>query len=430
MWELINSIPAIVRILIIFALILAVIKAKWSLGNAFLFGTIALGGIFGLGPISIGKAALAALLDPKTLSLSVVVSLILVLSHSLEKSGQMERLLERFKGIMPWSKVNLVIFPALIGLLPMPGGAIFSAPMVKAIGESQRLSPSQLSYVNYWFRHIWEYWWPLYPGILLTTTLAEVDLWRLVFFTSPLTIIAIIAGYRPLKGYITVQNAGESHQALKPFLAEAFPILIAIFCGLGFGQLFAAVLPHQLHHIDKELGLILALLIAIGWVLHQNRMSGREVKKIILQPALLKMIYMVSAILIFKGILEVSGAVNQISTEMLQWHIPLAPITILLPFLVGAVAGITIAFVGTTFPILISLIHSLDQTQLLLPYLMLALGSGFAGVLLSPLHLCLLLSNQYFQTDLLPVYRHMRFPIGALLLCAIIYFLLLRFLLT
>lgn len=96
------------------------------------------------------------------------------------------------------------------------------------------------------------------------------------------------------------------------------------------------------------------------------------------------MIYMVSAILIFKQVLAESGAVTDVSQEMLQWHIPLVPIAMLLPFLVGAVAGITIAFVGTTFPILISLIQAFGQTHLMLPYLMLALASGFAGVLLSP----------------------------------------------
>jgi len=37
--------------------------------------------------------------------------------------------------------------------------------------------------------------------------------------------------------------------------------------------------------------------------------------------------------------------------------------------------------------------------------MMLALVSGFVGVLLSPLHLCLLLSNAYFKTTLAPVYR-------------------------
>lgn len=427
MGDFLTSIPAAIRLLIIFAVVLMTIKARWSLGNAFLLGAAGLGLIFGQGPYSIVKAAAMALVDPKTVSLALVVSLILVLSHSLEKSGQMQRMLSCFQGVLPWTKVNLVIFPALIGLLPMPGGAIFSAPMVKAIAEPQPLTASQLSYINYWFRHIWEYWWPLYPGILLTTTLAAVDLWRLVLFTIPLTLVAVAAGYWPLRNHIVDRTSGCSSVALKQFFQEALPILLAIFCGIGFGQLFSIWLPSQYLQVDKELGLILALVVSIGWVICQNRISAGNLKTLVFQPALLKMIYMVVAILVFKGILESSGAVDQISTEMLLWHIPLAPITIIMPFLVGGVSGITIAFVGTTFPILVSLIHSLDQSQLLLPYLMLALVSGFIGVLISPLHLCLLLSNQYFQTSLIEVYRHMRFPLAALMVCGIAYFLLLRY---
>jgi len=89
---------------------------------------------------------------------------------------------------------------------------------------------------------------------------------------------------------------------------------------------------------------------------------------------------------------------------------------------VGLVAGITIAFVGATFPILISLVHALGQTHLLLPYMMLALASGFVGVLVSPLHLCLLLSNAYFQTKLVPVYRLMVVPLTVLLISGSVYF--------
>jgi integral membrane protein (TIGR00529 family) len=426
MWNIIGSIPAMIRILIIFAVILLMIKAKWSLGNAFLFGSTGLGLIFGLDPWTIAKALFSTLLDLKTISLTMVVSLILVLSHCLEKTAQMQRLLDRFKGLIPWPKLNLVIFPALIGLLPMPGGAIFSAPMVNAIGRSQHLSASQLSYTNYWFRHIWEYWWPLYPGVLLTTTLAKVDVWHLILVTMPVTIVAVIVGYRPLSCNITNQIDKNFYPSIKPFVFEAIPILIAIICGLAFGQLFPYCLPSRLHIIDKELGLILALLISIGWVICQNKMTAGDLKRIVLSSALLNMIYMVSAIMAFKYVLEDSGAVNQISNEMLKWHIPFIPIAIMLPFLVGMVTGITIAFVGATFPILISLIHSLGQSQLLLPYLMLALVNGFAGVLLSPLHLCLLLSNQYFQTKLIPVYRLMYFPIGTLILSGILYFVVLR----
>jgi integral membrane protein (TIGR00529 family) len=425
MLDFLNTVPAVVRILIIFALILMAIKRKWMLGNAFIAGSMALGVVFGMGPVDIARSAAAALVHPKTLSLSIVVGLILVLSHSLEQSGQMGRLLENFKGLVRQPRINIVIFPALIGLLPMPGGAIFSAPMVKNIGEGHRLSGSHLSYVNYWFRHIWEYWWPLYPGILLATTLAEVDLWQMVLFTFPLSAVAVIAGYWPLKDialHRALEAGGTEPRRIGPFLRELQPIGFAIAGGVGLGLLLPYGLPHRTAALAKEIGLILALLIAIVWVWRANDLPWHRRLAILRQPALFKMLYMVSAILVFKGVLEQSGAVLQISREMLRWQIPLLTITIILPMLVGGVSGITIAFVGATFPILVSLIQAMQQTHLMLPYMMLAMASGFVGVLISPLHLCLLLSNEYFHTSLVPVYQHMRVPLIAMLTAAAAYF--------
>jgi integral membrane protein (TIGR00529 family) len=426
-----TDIPAIVRILIIFVLILLAIKRKWMLGNAFLGGALGLGLLFAMRPMAIGHSFLAAMIHPKTLCLTVIVGLILVLSHSLERSGQMARLLESFRGLIRWPRINLVIFPALIGLLPMPGGAIFSAPMVKTIGHDHNLSGAHLSYVNYWFRHIWEYWWPLYPGILLTTALADVDLWRLVFFTLPLTIVAVLAGYWPLRGVILDSGVFSTDTTaakdVGPFLQNLAPIGLVIAGGLGLGLAFSANLPEQMRSVAKELGLIIALFAAIFWVWRLNRMPWKGRWGIIRQPAMLKMLYMVTSILLFKGILEDSGAVGQISQEMLRRHIPLMPISMLLPFIVGTVSGITIAFVGATFPILITLIQAMGQNHLMLPYMMLALASGFMGVLLSPLHLCLLLSNEYFETSLVPVYRHMRIPLLVLLTATICYFTILSY---
>lgn len=418
----IGAIPAIVRIGLIFVLILLAIKREWSLGNAFLAGSLGLGIVFGMGPQAIARSMGLALIHPKTLSLAIVVSLILVLSHSLENSGQMSRLLNRFKGLIRNPKLNLVTFPALIGLLPMPGGAIFSAPMVKTLGHEHELSPAHLSYINYWFRHIWEYWWPLYPGILLTTALAGVDLWQLVAVTAPLTIVALIAGYWPIRALAGMAEAPASRKAVLPFLKELSPIVFVIVFGLILGMLFSSVFPASLLPVAKETGLILALLAALFWIWNANHVDWKTRWGIVKNRALVKMVYMVAAILIFKGILEDSQAVVRVSREMLHWNIPLMPIAMLLPFLVGAVAGITIAFVGTTFPILISLVDTLGQNALLLPYLMLGLASGFAGVLLSPLHLCLLLSNEYFHTSLAPVYKIMRVPILCLLVAAVLYF--------
>ncbi len=272
---LVDTLPAMLRILLVFLLILLVIKRKWDLGHAFVLGALSLGVVFAMEPLSIATSALASMLHPKTLSLTIIVSLILVLSHSLEKTGQMARMLEAYKGLVHWPKLNLVVFPALIGLLPMPGGAIFSAPMVKTIGQTHRLSPATLSYINYWYRHIWEYWWPLYPGILLTTALADIDLWHLVFFTLPITGLAIAAGYWPLRGTIFTVDDGR-RRAMGPFIKELAPILIVIVGGLGLGEILFAVLPPGIRSLAKEGGLIAALCVGIGWVWHMNHMPAKE----------------------------------------------------------------------------------------------------------------------------------------------------------
>ena len=199
----ISIIPAFIRILIVFAVILFSIRRKWALGHCFSLGAFILGLLFGMDPLAILKSAALAILHPKTLSLAIVVSLILVLSHSLEAAGQMQRLLNRFQGLIRIPAINIVVFPALIGLLPMPGGAIFSAPMVKNLGTNRQLDGADLSYVNYWFRHVWEYWWPLYPGILLITAIGGFNLWSLVLTAFPMTIVAVVAGYWPLRGQLS-----------------------------------------------------------------------------------------------------------------------------------------------------------------------------------------------------------------------------------
>ena len=92
----ISIIPAFIRILIVFAVILFSIRRKLALGHCFSLGAFLLGLLFGMDPLAILKTAALAIVHPKTLSLAIVVSLILVLSHSLEAAGQMQRLLNRF----------------------------------------------------------------------------------------------------------------------------------------------------------------------------------------------------------------------------------------------------------------------------------------------------------------------------------------------
>jgi uncharacterized protein len=421
---LLSQLPALIKVGAVFVVVLYAIRRRLSLGNAFMIGTAVLAILFALSPLEMVGSAVNAVVYPKTLCLAIIVSLILVLSSSMEAAGQMHRLLESFQGLVSSAKLNLVIFPALIGLLPMPGGAVFSAPMVKELGRSSKISRARLSFINYWFRHIWEYCWPMYPGVLLATIMGDLHLAVFVVVLSPLTVMAVYLGWRPIK---SLENSEESlsmkRPPLKPFLKELLPILIVIVPGLSLGLIFSYTMPKLT--VAKEMGLVISLCLGVGWIWWENRFTGRRIGRVLGSESILKMVYMVFAILIFKEILQDSDAVGEISNELIALRIPIFLITATLPFVVGVITGITIAVVGSTFPILIPLVHSHGEAGFMVGYVMLALVSGFAGVLLSPLHLCLILSNEYFETVSGPVYRYLWLPCLGLLISGMLYFWLL-----
>lgn len=416
---------SLLKLLIVFTIIVLLIRKQLSLGNTFMIGSISLSILFGLSPLNMLKSMGRSISDLKTISLAIIVSLILILSHSMERCGQMKRMLDNFRGMISNPKLNLIVFPAMIGLLPMPGGAIFSAPMVKQLGSDSSYSPDQLSFINYWFRHIWEYWWPLYPGVLLTVVLANLHLSRFIVLMLPLTILALGMGYLLLKTNLSLMHSNNTQKRrIRPFILEMMPIIIAIIPGLTIGFSLSQIFPSL--KLSKEIGLILSLIASIGWVWRHNHMSNADIRHMLTNPKLLSMIYMILAILIFKGVLEDSHAVNQITQDLIRLQVPLPLIVVAIPFMVGMVTGITIAFVGSAFPIIIPLIHTVSPGSNLLPYMMLALVSGFTGVMLSPLHLCLILSNEYFETRMGNVYRHLWVPCGLLILTGMIYFQILQ----
>ena len=80
---------------------------------------------------------------------------------------------------------------------------------------------------------------------------------------------------------------------------------------------------------------------------------------------------------------------------------------------------------GPTFPLLLGLLEQLGREQQTLPYVLLALFSGYAGVLASPLHLCFILSCQYFRADMSAAWRRLILPSGIIFVAGLAYFFLL-----
>lgn len=401
----ISVISPSVRLMAVFIMILVLIRRKLSLGAAFISGCVALNLIFGMGPGETLKIIGSSALLKETWVLSVMVALILMFSQSMENTGQMSRMITSFRGLVRIPGLNLALFPALIGLLPMPGGAVFSAPMVRELGQGIGFSGQRLSLINYWFRHIWEYWWPLYPGVLLAITISKIGIVTFIATLFPFSIVAILTGVliilRPSSLRADKQLSPPSSPW--PFFRELFPVLVIIAGGplLGWGLSF--VMPES--SVPIEAGLIVCLILATLWVWKKNAVGPDKIWNQLKNPDLYMMIFMIFSVLAFKNSLEGSGAVTMITRELLDMNIPVPMLAGLLPFFVGLITGISMAFVGISLPILIPLIVSAGDGELLSSYTMLVMISGFCGVLLSPLHLCLILSNGYFKAPMGEAYK-------------------------
>ena len=135
------------------------------------------------------------------------------------------------------------------------------------------------------------------------------------------------------------------------------------------------------------------------------------------QSLSLGLLLTVMAVMGFKRVLESSQAISKISVFLSASGVPFWLIAILIPLVVGVMTGMTIAPIAIGFPILIPLFQ--DDPNFL-NYMMLAFASGISGDLLSPFHLCLVLTRDYFKADLKGVYRLLWFPVASIVMIGLL----------
>jgi len=414
------ELPALIKVLCCFGLILALNRLRVHLSLCLFIGAVAVAFWMGQSPIQVTHSLLASLSSVETLQLVAIICLILVVSQLMKVSGQLDRIVEKFVAIVQDAATVSVVMPALIGLLPMPGGALFSAPMVETAVAGCSLSQDRKTAVNYWFRHIWEFWWPLYPGVVLAVSLLQVEMWRFILIQAPLTLVAVAAGtvflLRPLRESRSRSNSRNLQlRLLGSFLWEAMPIMVVIVCIVFLALLRnLLVLSGVSINLPSALPLILGLLACLVWVMRVNRLGFRDFLAALLHRNTVPMLLLIFGIMAFKGALVDSQAVFKIREEMVQYQIPFLIVVVAMPLLSGFITGITIGFVGASFPLLVPLFVGLSPFDFLL-HASLAYVSGYVGMMLSPVHICLLVTKDYFKASLAASYRHIYKPAAAVM---------------
>ena len=388
---------------VVLILIIVLLRRKVSMSAVMPIGALVLGIIYLTPPLQFLKATAVAVFSPKSLEMTLTLMLTMVMEHILRTTGMLKRMVSSLATSVPDRRVVMAAMPAMIGMLPSPGGAVFSAPMVNEAAGDACVPPEQKALINYWYRHIWEYVSPLYPGIILAAGITGLSTQTLFIANLPFALSVIGWGalfcFRGIgRGETLLPSTGRKREFLT-FLAMISPIMLALLLVVLF-------------RVNAVLALGVAVLALYGYHRYTPAMIVKNLRESVSGKAL----FLVIGIMIFQEVLRATGALGGISAFFAASLMPVYLLLFLIPFIAGVMTGLTVGYVGITFPLLLPLMGGSTPSPALVA---LAFGSGFAGVMLSPVHLCYVLTCEYFQVDIAAVYHRLFLP-SALVMAAVL----------
>jgi len=388
------------KISLIFFLILGLLRKKIGIGYVMLISSGALSLLYRMGLSDMIMMARNVVLSSIAIKLLLSLSLIRIFEQVLREEQILIAMMNTIKSSFRSRKVVIISMPLLIGMLPSLGGAYFSAPMVEEATKDTGMSLEEKAFINYWFRHPWELILPLYPGIVFASAVSHTPL-NMLAITNAVCVAAVVMtgfiyGMRGVGHSLSNGNESSSCDNVKSWM-NFLPILVVMVLVIIAGV--------ELHY---------ALLLVLIPIFILYRYSSQQIFAAVRYGFSWDVVVMIAGIVFFKETMEVSGSVKNLGRFFIEHGIPLVPVFCLLPFLAGLLTGHTVGFVGSTFPLLVSI-----STPTPLSLVSLAFASGFIGVLLSPVHLCLVLTREYFKADLPGIYRK-TIPAGTIVFAAVI----------
>lgn len=157
----------LIKLFAVLALIVFLLRKKHRIGIVLLCASAFHALLYLMPPARIGASVAAAFTNSITITLTLALTLIRVLELILRENGILAEMTEASKSLFRHQKLVIVSMPMLIGMLPSLGGAYFSAPMVDESTKKLQMPQEEKGFINFWFRHPWEFILPLYPGLLL-----------------------------------------------------------------------------------------------------------------------------------------------------------------------------------------------------------------------------------------------------------------------
>ncbi len=394
-----NKMIIVAKILVTLILVVWLLRKHVQIGHAMLAGS---GILFLLASPTFEKAFIAiqsTVLESSTWEVVLAMFFVMCLEHLLRTSGTIEGFMSSMKSLLRSDRVLLAFMPAFLGLLPSLGGAIFSAPMVEHASKNYLLTPEKKATINYWFRHIWEYANPIIPGVLLASQISSIPLGTFVGRMGGYTLFALILGlvfiltgksFKFEKQQESVRETLSNDSDSSNSSAAVDSAISPRYLLLALGPILVNIILVVYFHFSAaiSMGLVVFGMIFI------LRLDKNKVVRMLVDSFDKKLLWGIFSIMFFQHVLTASGLIKDLVGIFEGTNIPIVIMLGISSFVVGLLTGGPQGAVAVIFPILAALAPG-DINTTTTVYIL-----AITGAMLSPAHLCLIVTGEYFKADI------------------------------
>jgi hypothetical protein len=376
----------LVALVISFILLAAMLYKRVSIGVALVSTAIILS-LLAMNPTEIVGVFLETTTSPLTISLVLVTFGIMLLSLLYKETQALDALSRSFSGLLRNPKLVVSSLPAVIGLLPVPGGALMSAPLVETEARKLGLQKDQKTYVNVWFRHIIFPVYPMSQVLILTAALTGVPITSIVINQLPVVAVMTLVGY-----FAVLRNARSTDDDpvpklplqgdLRTFLKYFSPILLMILTVVLLG-------------VDVSI----AAFVGIALLLCITKPSQQVLIRTISNVTVYKIALAAYGAMLLRSATMASGISEALGQAIAASKVSEVALLAMLPAILGFLVGSTSGGIAISVPILTGTLSFTASSASLL-YI-----SAYFGYLAAPTHLCLVLTADYFRCPLSKVYK-------------------------
>ncbi len=381
-------------------LIVVLSVKKVTLGKVMCASTLVMALSSGFSFSECANTIWSAFTNATTLNLVLSVMSIGLFSTIMNTAGYLDKMVQGLHGFLGNLKASIMIVPALIGSMPVLGGAAVSAPLVDKLGEGLHLPPDKKAAINLVFRHGMFFVFPFSPNLILLSNMIDMPVKTLISKLWPFGVVLWVTGYLFLlskrsmgktraESDIAVSHDIEENRGQKffEFLKYGSPLILALALSLVFN------LPLW---VSMGTGIIIGLTMA-----YFERAQLPSLDNLI-RGANLSQAFAMLWIMAFKEFVIASPVFPSLVGYAQGLGFSPAVLALVLPLLFGYVSASQTTTLGVLAPILIP--TAISQNAVL--YLACIIyAAGFIAYFSSPLHLCQVLTCEYYKIDISKLYR-------------------------